>query len=670
MYLSSPRKGRAVGRFGSASVVVGAAILGTLFFLLSLRWSEFETYQFTVEIKASRPGQVQLYYDRGGGGGEDQSLTRRLRASGRFELYRFPLDRGVYRSLRLDPNILDGSYEIRKARIVGPNGYLYTFSPYDLKAAQQIARSSISGYMAQFDVIPGGTDPAVLFDIPAPIPLTEYAHAGTGSALSYALLAFAAAYLVAMLARRFAPRIIKAPADRALPILVSVQLAMTLVLPLADHLVVPPDGIAYMHYFDPYFQGMNIYQWPGKWSPLLPFITHFFLFDSPQALVLLQTAILCMLPVLVYRILRRLTGQKRIAFAGGLAFTLLPFYAAFSRMAMTETLGTALNALLVLTAIVNWRSLSGQRWFWTGLVAGLAVLARHQTLLIMPVFLLAAIAIPHSARWRRAGAFATGVALLVLCAIAVNYKFSGEVVFTTSYGPLNRGQLLFDHFTAAPEDRPFLEIYREWRTKHPGHPVSSVSPNIVYVAQTRTGLSNREVVSRFNSLAVQAIIQNPGEYLALVLRSLSAYCFEQAWMVRDVYPGANQKGASINLAAYDRGLKVLISGIFLLVLVVGFGVLIRDMVLSRRGPAAIWARHGSWIFVFMLVIVDAAGSSMIEAPDAENARYWIGLSPMMYILSVGVLARIAAAARRPHRAVDYGEAPPPDIPRTASPAGA
>ena len=130
---------------------------------------------FAIELEMSSPvdGALQVFFDRGGGIREGDSVTTPIHYSAEPTRYRLPLEPASYRLFRIDPNDKAGTYTISAVRLVTAAGQTVAEVPLDaLKAAAQ-ASISLTPDGLRVDVPAGSNDPQLIFAPGSVIELVE-----------------------------------------------------------------------------------------------------------------------------------------------------------------------------------------------------------------------------------------------------------------------------------------------------------------------------------------------------------------------------------------------------------------------------------------------------------------------------------------------------------------
>jgi hypothetical protein len=152
-------------KFFNTPALATAALLSiavALPFVPSLRIDR-DAFALEVSLTSTKPGNVQLFWDGGGGYSEGNSSVLPISGGGSPAVFRLRVPPGVYRSLRFDPIDGDGTVVIRSARMVDRGNHtIRLIHPGDFRAMNQIRALTAGQDSLAVDVIPGGNDPQLL----------------------------------------------------------------------------------------------------------------------------------------------------------------------------------------------------------------------------------------------------------------------------------------------------------------------------------------------------------------------------------------------------------------------------------------------------------------------------------------------------------------------------
>jgi hypothetical protein len=144
-------------------------------------------------MTSSVPGNVQVYYDSGGGFRESDSTTVPLAKSDKPILYRLHLPEGSYRAFRFDPIDRDGTVTIAKARVADRSGRtVRELTASAFKPAHQIQSIRESGGRLEVVMTPRADDPQLFIELAQPVVLPTPWGDIAGTWLERAGAAFAA----------------------------------------------------------------------------------------------------------------------------------------------------------------------------------------------------------------------------------------------------------------------------------------------------------------------------------------------------------------------------------------------------------------------------------------------------------------------------------------------
>ena len=99
-----------------------------------------------IVMVADTGGTMQVFYDRGLGVSEADSVNAALAPSPEAHTYQLPIPLGSYRLLRIDPNGRAGRYEVRSMRILNSAGEETLRIPLDeIRAGAQVSLERANG---------------------------------------------------------------------------------------------------------------------------------------------------------------------------------------------------------------------------------------------------------------------------------------------------------------------------------------------------------------------------------------------------------------------------------------------------------------------------------------------------------------------------------------------
>jgi hypothetical protein len=98
-------------------------------------------FRLELDVNASQPDTVQLFWDSGKGFNEEESTRTGIKGTRGMETLRLGLPSKSIRALRLDPFVHAGTITLRRVRLVDSNGDVRaTFTPDVIKPQYQIAK--------------------------------------------------------------------------------------------------------------------------------------------------------------------------------------------------------------------------------------------------------------------------------------------------------------------------------------------------------------------------------------------------------------------------------------------------------------------------------------------------------------------------------------------------
>lgn len=150
-----------------------------------------------IDLAASAGGTLQVFYDRGTGISEAESVAAPIAATPRPHTYRLPLPFGRYRLLRVDPNTGPGRYVVEGLRVVDGRGE--TVATLRADAIQSTAQATVAptgGGGFTVTTPADANDPQVVLVPAAPVLLLPARAdlatlAGTALAIALAVLVLA-----------------------------------------------------------------------------------------------------------------------------------------------------------------------------------------------------------------------------------------------------------------------------------------------------------------------------------------------------------------------------------------------------------------------------------------------------------------------------------------------
>ncbi len=167
-------------------------------------------FLFSFEMKATNGGLIQLFYDRGAGIRETDSILIPIVPGERFVHYELPLNIVKYRALRFDPTNRPGNISICNVKIKFPFGGAHSTIPVErITAVHQIENLTRREKCLSFSVPEGSFDPMLDVPFPSRLLLADRSPGTKDLLPQIGLLAFLAlgfAAIVVTLARVFPAR--------------------------------------------------------------------------------------------------------------------------------------------------------------------------------------------------------------------------------------------------------------------------------------------------------------------------------------------------------------------------------------------------------------------------------------------------------------------------------
>jgi hypothetical protein len=155
-----------------------------------------------IELASSTGGTLQVFYDRGAGFSEAESVTAALAPSDEAVTYRLALPFGRYRLLRIDPNTRAGRYVFGELRIVDARGEtVAVLSPDAIRATVQARVERVGAGGFAVTTPPDANDPQLVFAPDRPLLLLP-AQANLARVAGLSLAAMLAVLLLATMADR------------------------------------------------------------------------------------------------------------------------------------------------------------------------------------------------------------------------------------------------------------------------------------------------------------------------------------------------------------------------------------------------------------------------------------------------------------------------------------
>lgn len=129
-------------------------------------------YAFDITLTSTSPGTTQLFWDFGGGYGENNSSRQPLKIEPKPVVYRYMMPMGEIKALRFDPIDGGGFFRYAHAQIVDYRGrVVHRFAPSDFKAVQQIVSVETHGEEVQVQTAIDASDPVIELQLNEPLVL-------------------------------------------------------------------------------------------------------------------------------------------------------------------------------------------------------------------------------------------------------------------------------------------------------------------------------------------------------------------------------------------------------------------------------------------------------------------------------------------------------------------
>lgn len=279
-----------------------------------------------------------------------------------------------------------------------------------------------------------------------------------------------------------------------------VRILFLLIFPLAA-----PDASEYDRCALSILQGTGFPAGLINRAPLYPlFLSFIYLVFGHTFLVvrIIQSILGAIICVFVYFIGKRVFKQERVAILGASAAVICPSLIASNSYILTETLTTF---LLIGAIILLMRGLETKRkriWGLSGIVLGLATLARP-VILFFPLFLLLGLLLFFKKRLQNfifVIIFSLGMAVVILPWTVRNYLAFRQFIPITTSGGFNL----------------WAGSYLPWNGDYNYRDLSAAE-NLV------KGLSPEEANKKFFQEGVKNIKENPGAYLILSIKKLRRF---------------------------------------------------------------------------------------------------------------------------------------------------
>ncbi|MFI5045841.1 MAG: glycosyltransferase family 39 protein [Acidimicrobiia bacterium] len=334
----------------------------------------------------------------------------------------------------------------------------------------------------------------------------------------------------------------------------------------------------------------------------------------------LATAALGALTVVVVGLLGRRVAGPRVGIVAATIVAFHPLLVQVDGALATESPYLLLVALLLLTTIRACDAPSVGRWIIVGLVAGLAVLARGEGLVLLAVLVVPAAAVRAWPGWWRA---LVGVAVPVLAAAVLlvpwtirNFDEFGRIVpVSNNFGSVMLGANCPSTY--------------EFGARQGGWDFGCVA---VYVAQhPKQGMVSRseneaEVYARWRSAGIQYALDHPGGFLAAFPARL-ARTWGVYWLPGDQIHYDLDDGR-------DRTLQT-----------IGFVVALVLLVLAVGGVRPLLRSLGARRWVMLVLAAPVAVTVLMAFATYGSTRFRIVAEPSIAVLAAYTLVSFADRRR-------------------------
>lgn len=198
--LAGSGAGRSRAWFKSARTTFAGRVAGALLLSVGLGLAftpgirpGTTAFFFELKLRANAYTGAQVYYDRGAGLSEQQSVRIDVERTAVPRLVRFPLPAGDYQGLRFDPTDFPGHVTLAAARIVNAQGELRrAIAPDEFRPARHIARLEPTADRLEIITTPDADDPQLALSFTPPLSLAPEAGEIARAAAPRALACFLA----------------------------------------------------------------------------------------------------------------------------------------------------------------------------------------------------------------------------------------------------------------------------------------------------------------------------------------------------------------------------------------------------------------------------------------------------------------------------------------------
>ena len=360
--------------------------------------------------------------------------------------------------------------------------------------------------------------------------------------------------------------------------------------------------------------------------PLLLVLTH----GHDHVTWVVQSILGCASAVMIARVTEAETKSRAVGIAAG-AFVAFGFYAlCFEAAIMSECLGTALvSASLFMVWKIFTDEASLRRALLLGVLTGLAILTR-------PIFMY--LVVVYAIALRRGGIRHVAVFAAASCGLVLAWSFFNWTTLGY-FGPTTLlGYNLTNHCgafieRAPPEYAEIRDVYLHYRAPRLAlygdhmQTIWDAFPEMLHV----THLSYAGLSKRLFAMCVALIVQNPGAYLASVVRAFGRFwlapnCRASTWL----FPSGPMLAR-----LWDLQEAIFIGS---------------KLALLALAPLALWRRFASCFtrVVVAVVLGGAVFQAILEL--GENDRYSVPLQPWAACAALLLAHAAWRATRRPIKA--------------------
>jgi hypothetical protein len=129
-----------------------------------------DLFMMELRVRAAAPGQIQIFYDDGGGVREEVSGRATVAAGANATTYRVPVPPGTYQGLRFDPLDHGATLVLESMQVVAQSGRVLDRIPVQKFAPlHQITRATAQGQGLEIVSEPNSEDPQLSMVLPSPL---------------------------------------------------------------------------------------------------------------------------------------------------------------------------------------------------------------------------------------------------------------------------------------------------------------------------------------------------------------------------------------------------------------------------------------------------------------------------------------------------------------------